>query len=480
MKRLIAFIVCALLCGAFSSCGLIVINHPDETSQTESAGESATGSTAESETEAPVETVERDDYARSKEYLDGIGDESWGGAVIKITSTCPMLTDSEDAPLIVSRAVEERAHIIEDKLGVVLTTQEIDANTLYLELSASVRSGMYYSNLLVLPQDRVFQFAAEGLLANLRSLPEFDLTAPYFNQSAIAAASAGYECYGVAGDLTYAPDEFECLFFSPDRIAERGLDAPYALVNSGKWTLDRYFEYCAEAGEYAPIVTGRYGDEAADAFYIGAGKAFMRSGVREYPAVAMFTETIDSELEPIKRVFSAPGALYRESGSIEAFIEKGLFMSERLSAMDTLAVSGTHWGILPMPKADEAQESYITPASGDSLMVAVPAGLFADVQSSKVLRVIAAASVGRIPQSFVDHAQYNLLQTNADVLMLDLILKNVRYDFAYTAGLAYANTASATYYALRNAVFEGTTASEAIAYFAPKCEWELSSAFRMD
>ena len=362
----------------------------------------------------------------------------------------------------------------------MLTTQEIDPNTLYLELSANVRSGMYYSNLIIIPQNRVMEFAAAGLIANLRSLPEFDLDAPYFNASAVEAASAGYECYGVAGDMTYTPSEFQCLYFSHDRLAKLGLEAPYDLASKGKWTLDRYYEYCADAGFYAPTVTGRYGDEAADAFFIGAGKAFMTSGVREYPIVAMSPDTVDDELEVIKRVFLWRGSLFRESGGVEAFVKKGLFMVDRLSTMNELAASGMRWGILPMPKADEAQENYVTPATGDSLMVAVPAGLFADVQSSKVLRVIAAASVGRIPQSFVDHAQYNILQSNADVLMLDLILENVRYDFAYTAGLAYPNTAAATYYALRNAVFEGTTASEAIAYYAPKCEWELAAAFRME
>ena len=478
MKRTLASIVCLLLCvGAFSSCGLIVINYPPAGEDTETATE--TEAASESAEPSP-KRVKRDTSSRAKEYLATIGEEHWDGAVIKIASTYPALSDAEDAPQIISYAVEERNRLVGEKLGVVITTEAADEGTLFDKLSASVKSGMYYSNLIMLPQDSVMSFATAGLLFNLRSLPDFDLDEPYFNASSVEAASAGYECYAVAGEMTLEPYDLYGMFFASDRLAELGRSSPYELVSEGKWTLDAYFTLCADAGEFAPIVTGKGGDEAADAFLISSGGALMTSGVRKYPTVALYANTVDASIERLTRIFGASGALCREKGGVSAFTEKGLFMADRLSAMYTLSTADVRWGVLPMPKADEAQESYITPASGDSLMVAVPAGLYADVQSAKVLRALAAASADRVPYAFVENAQYSLLQNNESALMLDVILKNVRYDFAYTVGATYPNAASATYYAVRNAVFDGESASAAVAYYAPICEGELAAAFRMD
>ena len=432
MKRILASIVCLLLCaGVLSSCGLIVINYPGESTDTDTA---ATSETAADTAEPGPKRVERDVSSRANEYLATIEDENWDGTVIKIASTYPALSDSDEAPQIVSYAVEERNRLVGEKLGVTITTEAADEGTLFEELSASARSGMYYSNLIMLPQDSVMSFAAAGLLFNLRSLPGFDLDEPYFNASSVEAASAGYECYAVAGEMTYEPYDLYAMFFASDRLAELGLDSPYTLVSEGRWTLDEFFKLSADAGGYAPIVTGRSGDEAADAFYIASGGALMTSGVRKYPTVALRADTVDGVAESLARIFGAKGALVRESGGIGAFTERGLFMADRLSAAYTLSTSDVKWGLLPMPKASEEQESYITPASGDALMVAVPAGLYADVQSAKVLRAIAAASVDRIPYSFVEHTQYSLLQNNESALMLDVILRNVRYDFASTPG----------------------------------------------
>ena len=196
-------------------------------------------------------------------------------------------------------------------------------------------------------------------------------------------------------------------------------------MDRGEWTLDRFFEYCAAADGYAPIVTGKHGEESADAFYVASGRSFMSSGVRKYPTVAMYAKTIDDDIAPIKSVFAQSGALSGDAGGIGAFTKSGLFMADRISAAYTLSTSEVRWGLLPLPKASAEQESYVTPASGDSLMMAVPSGLYADVQSAKVLRAIAAASAGRIPRAFVEHTQYNLLQYNDSALMLDVILENV-------------------------------------------------------
>lgn len=477
MKRSIILILLLIASALISSCGLIVIHLPGE--ETAAVTESDTETAAETEPEKDYKKITRDKGVRAKKYLETVEDADWNGAVVKISSVYPALSDTEDSPQIIASAVEERNRLVSEKLGVQITTEATDTAALFAELSVNMKAGMYSSDILVIPQNSAASFAASGLIFNLRSLPSFDLDAPYFNESAVDALSAGYECFAVAGEMTYMPNSFWGLFFAKERFERIGLTSPYALVRSGNWTLDEYFALAAEAGSYAPIVTGSHGDEAADAFYFGLGGTMMSSGVRRNPAVTVDAEAIDRTAELLRSVFTANGARTGEDGGAEVFEKSALFMCDRLDAMNYLSTVKTGWGLVPLPKASADQEDYVTLASGDSPVMAAPSILFSDRRTSQVIRSLAAASAGRIPQAFVDYSQYSLLRDNDSTLMLDTILGNVVYDFAYTAGTMYPNAASATYLALRGAVFSGESASAAVAYYAPICEKELAAAFPM-
>lgn len=475
-KALLTMMASILACALLSSCGLIVINYPSEDVPEESVSAEPGGS----ETVKPYSKVEKDTSLRAKQYLETIENADYNGGVVKIASTYPALSDTESAPQLISYAVTERNRLVGEKLGVEIYTESTDAATLFAELSASMKSGMYYCDLLVIPQNSVASLAASGLLFNLRSLPKFDLSAPYFNASSVEAGAAGYASYAVAGEMTYSPYSFWGMFFATDRLAELGLESPYKLVRSGGWTLDAYFSLITETGAYNTTVTGKWGDGAADAFFFASGGKLMSSGVKKQPSVAIDTSSVDDTVSVYQRIFGDGRARCREAGGIGAFAESGLFLVDRLDAMYTLADSDVNWGLIPLPKSSESQEGYITLASDDSLMMAVPSVLLSDERTSQVLRAIAAASAGRIPQSFIDHTQNSLLRDNESAIMLDKILENVRYDFAYTAGVMYPTSASATYYALRNAVFDGGSMAEAVDRYRPSCEEDMAAAFPID
>ena len=478
MKRspiaLIALIICVSL---LSSCSFIVVNHP-----TESGTATQTNAPEQSETEAAEndpKKIIKDTHVRSGQYLATVEDADWNGGVVKIASAYPALSETEDQPRSLSSLIEERNEAVKEKLGVELVTETTDPASLFARLSVDVKSEMYYADLLMIPQNSAASLAASGLLFNLRSLPKFDLSAPYFNESSVEAGSAGYSSFFVAGELTCSLHTFHAMFFSRDAFAALGLDAPYSLVKSGGWTWDEYFALAAKSGELAPIATGAHGDEAADAAYVAMGGKFISAGVKKLPAIAVDFESLGAAVETIRRAFADPRALARERGGIGAFAG-AMFMEDRLDAMRSLANSAVSWGVLPMPKASADEEGYITPASGDSIVVAVPAVLFSDELTSQVVRSLAAASAGRVPQAFITHAQNELLRDNDSALMLDAIVSDVRYDFAYTAGTMYPSAASASYYAIRNAVFDGEDAAAAIEYYRAICESELAAVFPME
>ena len=479
MKKTLCLILAIILASAgLCSCGLIVINSPSV--ETDSSPVTDTPVTEPTGTETEYRKIVKDTSLRASEYLATIENANYEKSVVKIASAYPDLSDAENAPQVISYAVAERNALVNDKLGVELFTQKADAATIADTVKANAKSGMYYADLLMIPQRSVASLAASGVLFNLRSLPKLDLSAPYFNASSVAAGAAGYDSYAVAGEATYAPHTMWGTFFAKDRLASVTDVSPYELVKAGKWTFDAYYSLVAEAGEYATLSTGKWGDEAVDACWFAAGKTLMSAGVRKYPLIAINSATADADLSLFMPMFTDSRALCRDRGGTGAFVSSALFMTDRLDAMYSLASCGIGWGLLPMPKASEDQEKYITLASGDSLMIAVPSVLLSDVRTSQVLRAICAASAGRIPQAFVDHAQTTLLCDNESAIMLDTILANVRYDFAYTVGDDYPATFSATAFALRNAVFDGESAEATIEYYRYACESALAAAFPND
>ena len=465
-----------MLLAALSSCGLIRINGPRGGNGSEAVTEPVGTETENSDPE--YEKVINDIAIRAKKYLSTIEDANWNGGVVKIVSAYAPLTDAQDSPQTLSSYIADRNRVAEQKLGVKLFTEQKDEATLFAELSADAKSGNFFSDLLMIPQDSVAALGASGLLFNLRSLPKLDLSAPYFNASSVEAGSAGYYSFAVAGEMTYSLDSFYAMFFSKDALSALGIDEPYQLVKSGKWTWDEYFTLAAEAGSFAPIATGDHGDEAADAAYIAMGGKFINAGVKNTPTAAFGYEDFKNACETLRRAFTAKGALVGEAGGAKA-ISKAMFTVERLGAMASLADSETSWGVIPMPKQNEAQEGYITCASGDSITVAAPSVLFSDERTSQLIRVIAAASAGRVPQAFITYAQNAMLRDNDSALMLDIMVGDVRYDFAYTAGTMYPTVASATYFALRNGVFYGEDAVAAAQSWRDQCERDLAAAFPM-
>lgn len=142
IKRVISLLCICALITQFSSCGLIVINYP----QNKDGGETTGAVTdAETETQPPYTVIEKDTSSKAKKYLDSIESVNYNGAVVKIASVTPILTDDEEAPLILSEAVETRNKLVEDKFGISIVTVSTDLAELFAELSASskIRNVLY-------------------------------------------------------------------------------------------------------------------------------------------------------------------------------------------------------------------------------------------------------------------------------------------------------------------------------------------------
>jgi len=469
--------VCFFLCASLlSSCGLIIINYPDKT-------EAETEAVTEAESETAEETqgytvIERDSATKSREYLKTIEDEDFGGAIIKIASVNSMLTDDKEGVQVISKAVARRNQTVEDKLGIEIVSTSTDAIELFSELSASAKSGMPYADLIMVTQGSLASFAQSGLLFNLRSIPDMDLDKPYFNQSAVGAASVGYSAYAVAGDATVTPYSLYAMYVATDRLKSLGLSAPYDIAKNGKWTWDEYYRLTTDVGDFYKLTLGDCGDASVDAAYYSVGGSFISAGLLKTPTVAVTTETAEPLCSIISAAFNDEKSITNEWGNSQTFKDGAVFMIDTLGRMENIYQNGFRFGILPLPKASEDSE-YITLSSEDSLFLAVPSTLSFDERIAVVLSTFCAASADRIPVAFKEYAQNTMIQDNGSGIMLDLIMDNIKYDFLHTAMSLYPEAQNASNYCIRNVILYGEDLTYLLDRTVPQAESILKEAYPM-
>lgn len=436
---------------SLTSCGIVVINRDKFTG----GSDKEAGSTETAEVTSPpvtVSPVEKDYETEIEERLASLPATGYDGAVFKITSPDVAAFDSEGDYEVISSAAAKRNKRISDRYSISIVASKADYSVLYAEVKSAANSGMYYSDLLMLPQNMISSFAAGGLLLNMRSMPTLDFTADYFNESSVSAASGGFHSYAIAGDASIYPYSLPAVFFNKQLCEAVGVD-PYALVKCGEWTWDKFFELCTAASD-GETVFGWGSTELGEAVYESAfaavGMRMVKSGIMQVPSLAFDADSSAPAADILKRLYAQEGSLGASEGAISSFSGgSSVFQIERLSAAAALRDTALSWGVLPLPNLNGGTD-YSSLSGADCLMFTCPSTVSTPDKSSHILMALNAASAGEIKDAYIGYFQYNLLRDNESANMLDYIFDGVIYDFAYTYGDTYQNIANGTYGLIRD------------------------------
>lgn len=407
--------------------------------------------------------VENDFTKEVNAHLSGIGRNDYDGAVVMIATPKEALINEDACGAVVAHTVKMRNSLVESRFNVSVYSKAVDADTMYSELSNSLRAGDYYADLIMIPQYCISQFAVSGLLFNLNSLPFASFDAGYNIESGVDAAMASSTGYAVAGWASFDPDCLSAVFFNRRLIKDAGFESPYELVRRGEWTWDAFFTYTnavsalnEKRADDSLEAVYSYGSQnsslnLADLVYISEGNSFISGGLGKDAYVAATYEGTLHTMGTAQTLYADP---YKDHNSMEAIstfaAEGSMFLIDRLSTMKTISNSKAEWGIVPLPKASAEQENYKTLMSNESLFFAVPANCNSSETVSRILAAMNAASLGFMVDAYVTDAMYYYLRDNDSVEMMEKICYSAYYDMAYTSGPYDANIANSTYFAVRN------------------------------
>ena len=368
-KRYIAAILAALMVASMSGCNNSTSdNETKANTPTETTGTETTGS----ETEAEETT-----------FSAGLAKQDYNGADFRIYTSNTI--NGMENPIFLNHAEEQTGEIINDTLfnrdifiedgfNVKMQYTVDDENGSYQlsqNASRNILAGDAATELYIHDQAEMAKnLSAQGCIYPLNLVPGIQLKETYWYPDINAASYIGDNLY--FGSCMISPRYYGSVYltvFNRDRAEELQLEDIYALVSDGKWTIDKMFELSRLAvsdtdGDGTVSYTDNLGYfwDSHEALINGCG-FYLVENQGGHLVATMDDERMVNLFQKMVSFFEEEGEVYAgESGvDYDATLKAGnaLFYNPCASDLVSFRDFEYDFGILPMPKYDEAQNGYI-------------------------------------------------------------------------------------------------------------------------
>ena len=311
----------------------------------------------------------------------------------------------------------------------------------------------------VLASDGAFDFIAgyqavlttniqNGDLMNLYDVPNLNLKASHWTQEGVDALTCNGKCYEVGGDIAVSLLKgINCMFYNKKLAEDYSAPDFYQLVDDGKWTIDKVLEISKDV--YKDL-NGNGSKDESDQYGFASYKTYTRNYVVcfETPTItdgklSWNNEHTISVVEKVVDMFNNnPDVYYADklTDSEKMFTEsRALLTHSVLGAAETMRAMDDDFGILPLPKWDEDQESYHTTTSNDVSMMCVPVTAPDPEVSGLILEAMCAESTETVAKAFYETALKGKYARDEDSLrMIELTRSVLTFDFGAVSSLATA------------------------------------------
>ena len=293
---------------------------------------------------------------------------------------------------LVSDAIYMRNQAVEERLNMKFAyeTEKGNAsneNAFCQKISNSISAGDHAYDLVSAHSYTIGQAATQSLLYNLAEVDHINFDQPWWPEKLIGQATINDKLFFVSGDMSANVIYMMYVtFFNKDMIETYKLEDPYQLVDEGKWTVDKQFEMCTGVysdlnGNGAKDIGDQYGQYTytlhLDSFMWGSDIVILDT-TGETPVFSadfMGEKTLTLQ-EKVKSFFydTNDGYLLTVNETVHQYFGQGisLFWNDRCRQAIRFAENEVSYGIIPIPKYDEAQEDYATLLGNPFSLYAIP------------------------------------------------------------------------------------------------------------
>lgn len=376
MKQKLSLILALLMLASAVSCG----DATAEPSETTAGGETTT----EAET--------------TPEYT--FADVNLGGAKLPILNSSTnwgfyTTIDLDEATgESLDDAVFERNSKLEEKFNFEFEVTEDDITKTIDMMQKAVLSGDDVYKAGFLRGEYLSPLIADGMFVDLNSLGNLDLDKEWWDQNIRTAASVGDDAA-----LYIAGTDFSLMgfggtigtFFNKNMLEDLGGESPYQLVRDGKWTLDELAKYAklgadlngAENFTFEKDGKAKYGlvtwYSGVTAMVLGSGEEYLKRDKNNMPYLAVENDRFYSVCSKIASLTATEGEFGdfndRTVGKHYEMVfaaGRALMCIAELKASNNFREMKDNFGILPIPKYDEAQEKYVCLRSPATIYLCMP------------------------------------------------------------------------------------------------------------
>ena len=282
-----------------------------------------------------------------------------------------------------------------------------------------------------------------GDLLNIKNISTINTDDYWWDRNIVDSFTMfGSKLYWISGDLNIFDDfAAEVIFFNKQLCADNAMDYPYSMVLEGTWTIDRFFEMAKTAeqdlngdGVLNPKddVVGHCeeNDHVKHWMYAMGEKAMDISEDGE------LTTRLQEErqIRAVDKLFSVMSEqkMTYTANSTEFKAGHVLFLGTMLGPIGGLRDMEYEFGVIPMPKLDEEQESYGEYISnGWCTAYAIPMTNPDPERTGMILDAICGFSNETLRVALYDILfGAKFVRDEESVEMLDIIFVSKMYDWA--------------------------------------------------
>ncbi len=303
-----------------------------------------------------------------------------------------VVSDGESSELIPS-AVYRRNVVLEDKYNIKFA--QVESTDARSEVRTQVMSGQCEFDAIIIRGTYQSALAREGLLYNIKAIPNVDLSQPYWDQNSAKDLAVGNSLFFTNCDLNIKLGYG--LFFNKQMIEDYQLTSPYAYIEDNNWTLDTFGGLVKSVSldqnnDGVMDENDRYGSTFEHhnvcTLLYAAGIRATTQDETGYPELTLMSDKTVTAFEKIKDIFTdknysycltcskmdAHGFAHRFDYARYLFTQDYyLFHICSPTGISQFADMEHEFGLVPLPKFDSAQDRYYSMWSWYSVLLSVPA-----------------------------------------------------------------------------------------------------------
>ncbi|MDD4772437.1 MAG: extracellular solute-binding protein [Eubacteriales bacterium] len=389
-------------------------------------------------------------------------DENYGGEEFNILNIEPIwgfytYLDFENMTGdVLDDTVYARNRFIEEQFNIELVVAIDTMDTIATTIRTVIMAGEDAHDAMYCRGDQIGPLITEKYFYNLFEIPELNLSETWWDQTVIKEGSIGKDeaLYFAASDMSLIGFQGTwIIYFNENMLADIGLQTPYESVRSGSWTLDEFGKYIKAGANlngdnsFAWNASGNavYGyssyNAGTAALLIGTGERFILKDDNGYPYFAMETPRFYEISEQIAAMLAVEGEYHDANDSDGIHHYEQLLMSDRalmiaaeIKAADVFREMDDTFGVVPIPKFEEAQQQYYCLQFQQTLLITIPITNLNTRQAGIILDAFSYQSYEDLMPVFYDvTVSQKGLRNDESIEMLGII-RDTRF---FNVGMAY-------------------------------------------